>query len=195
MATKFGKTLKVATFLLLGVAFTVVVACHSKTLKNKNLSREPAAATPKELSGYKLEQFAQVANYLLVQSDLQLKNEMIRDKCSYNINPPNFLTMNNAIHALIDEKMEDMRRIDTRLSSTVFESKLRKNEIDCKKNCTCGVWQSYYEGVEFTPAGQRSFESIKENAKQLDASARKACAQKLRWFCGSPLENYLKNQN
>lgn len=141
------------------------------------------------VKNYTIERLDAAANLLMVAVDQGLAGkDGLENVCG--IKKDEALVYINEVKALTDAKFNLMR--EKKMKARVPVTWLR-----CQTACHCGVYERYVETLDtenLSVSDQKRFKKIQDLATKMKADDVKRCVSVSRWFCQSPLLNYLKKQ-
>ncbi len=141
------------------------------------------------IKNYTIERLDAAANLLMVAVDQGLEGkDGAENVCG--IKKDEALIHINEVKALIDEKFALMKG---KKNKTVVPVPW----LRCQTACHCAVYERYIETWDLEKLSKDDFKrykTIQALASKMSAKDVKRCVSVSRWFCQSPLFNYLKKQ-
>ncbi len=134
------------------------------------------------LKNYSLEQLDSVANLLMLATDLSLEGKSTKELCS--LSKDESLAYINEVKALVDKKFKSLKR------------RVPLSWEKCDLECHCGMYSRFGEVLNTKKLLTKEVTRLKLiEKKAIDQSKEKlkSCVAKTKWFCKSPLLQYLKS--
>lgn len=141
------------------------------------------------VKNYTIERLDAAANLLMVAVDQGLAGkDALENVCG--IKKDDALVYINELKALTDAKFVLIK--EKKMKAQVPVTWLR-----CQTACHCGVYERYIETLDLEKLSaddHKRYKAIQELASKMKPTDVKRCVSVSRWFCKSPLYNYLKKQ-